>query len=373
MRAGAGVFGAGGFGGGLLERLDALHRRRRIRHGRGNRHQHRQDRGARPDGPGGIDHLQMARLRQRPIANLRIHDCTPSIVELPATGRASYPRACPRRDCSPGRIGASPRPFPLGPELAGGTGRTWAGAAAIQSQRQPALPPKPGRQTARLGGDWLDRASRRRCSKRSGAAFKNDLPRVIRPDIILTDSGPCITELDSVPGGIGLTAWLNQTYAAMPERRRPPVIGGADGMLQGFAGILTTPRRSHRHFRGSANLPAGNGLAGRAVGRAIPGARRAFHRFQGRATRSIAFLNCSICPTCPTQTRLLSWPGGEIRLTRRPSRFSRRRCSSRCCGTGTCAAFGGRNWARFLSAATLSPYTWMSIPPRCRRRAPCRN
>ena len=42
--------------------------------------------------------------------------------------------------------------------------------------------------------------------------FKNDLPCVIRPDILLTDEGFAITELDSVPGGIGLTAWLQQVY-----------------------------------------------------------------------------------------------------------------------------------------------------------------
>ncbi len=59
-----------GFGDGLLERLDAVHRRRRIRHGRGNRHQHRQNRRARPDGPGGIDQLQVDRLRYRTGARL---------------------------------------------------------------------------------------------------------------------------------------------------------------------------------------------------------------------------------------------------------------------------------------------------------------
>ncbi len=42
-------------------------------------------------------------------------------------------------------------------------------------------------------------------------ALKNELPRVIRPDLLLTENGISITELDSVPGGIGLTAWLNQT------------------------------------------------------------------------------------------------------------------------------------------------------------------
>ena len=38
------------------------------------------------------------------------------------------------------------------------------------------------------------------------------LPRVIRPDILFTENGWHITELDSVPGGIGLTGWLNATY-----------------------------------------------------------------------------------------------------------------------------------------------------------------
>ena len=45
--------------------------------------------------------------------------------------------------------------------------------------------------------------------------FKNDVPRVIRPDILLTETGFSITELDSVPGGIGLTAWLGKTYSAI--------------------------------------------------------------------------------------------------------------------------------------------------------------
>src|SRR5580658_1675770 len=49
------------------------------------------------------------------------------------------------------------------------------------------------------------------------SAFKNDTPRVIRPDILLNENGLCITELDSVPGGIGLTAWLNQAYSKLGE------------------------------------------------------------------------------------------------------------------------------------------------------------
>jgi len=63
--------------------------------------------------------------------------------------------------------------------------------------------------------------------------FKTALPRVIRPDILLTEDGWRITELDSVPGGIGLTAWLNQTYGQSEN-----VIGGSTGMIDGFAGIF---------------------------------------------------------------------------------------------------------------------------------------
>ena len=64
--------------------------------------------------------------------------------------------------------------------------------------------------------------------------IRDDLPRVIRPDLILTDNGYIIAEIDSVPGGIGLTGWLNQTYSAFDKE----IIGGTEGMLDGFATVL---------------------------------------------------------------------------------------------------------------------------------------
>src|SRR3984893_3212426 len=64
--------------------------------------------------------------------------------------------------------------------------------------------------------------------------FRDDLPRVIRPDLILTEEGYAIAEVDSVPGGIGLTAWLNQTYTSIGF----DVIGGENGMLDGFRTVL---------------------------------------------------------------------------------------------------------------------------------------
>src|SRR5277367_4398908 len=63
---------------------------------------------------------------------------------------------------------------------------------------------------------------------------KGQVPAVIRPDLILTDDAFAMSELDSVPGGIGLTAWLGETYTALGEN----VLGGADGMRTGFESIL---------------------------------------------------------------------------------------------------------------------------------------
>ena len=82
---------------------------------------------------------------------------------------------------------------------------------------------------------WLDQGKPAELiALQRSAALKNNMPRVIRPDLLVTEHGLCVTELDSVPGGIGLTAWLNQTYAQTGAE----VLGGADGMLRGFASIF---------------------------------------------------------------------------------------------------------------------------------------
>jgi len=78
------------------------------------------------------------------------------------------------------------------------------------------------------------------------ATLKNEVPRVIRPDLLITEHGVSVTELDSVPGGIGLTAWLNQTYSdAKVQDPNFKVIGGTDGMLNGFASIFGDAKRVH--------------------------------------------------------------------------------------------------------------------------------
>ena len=42
--------------------------------------------------------------------------------------------------------------------------------------------------------------------------LKRSFPKIIRPDLLVTENGYALTELDAVPGGIGLTAYLYQVY-----------------------------------------------------------------------------------------------------------------------------------------------------------------
>jgi hypothetical protein len=64
--------------------------------------------------------------------------------------------------------------------------------------------------------------------------FRDEIPAVLRPDLVVTEHGYTIAEIDSVPGGIGLTAWLGSAYAALGE----DILGGAEGMLDGFASAV---------------------------------------------------------------------------------------------------------------------------------------
>ena len=77
---------------------------------------------------------------------------------------------------------------------------------------------------------WMVESARRRPGDGS-------LPRVIRPDLVLTGDGFALTEIDSVPGGIGLLDWLNSTYAGFGF----DVLGGSDGMRDGFRSIFPGP------------------------------------------------------------------------------------------------------------------------------------
>ncbi|MEO7414934.1 MAG: hypothetical protein ABIZ81_16450 [Opitutaceae bacterium] len=78
-----------------------------------------------------------------------------------------------------------------------------------------------------------------RDSKNRGA-----FPTVLRPDLLLTDEGFVMTELDSVPGGIGLTAFLNRLYGSETD---PAVLGYGDLMVKNFYASLAGLRPEARN------------------------------------------------------------------------------------------------------------------------------
>ncbi len=137
----------------------------------------------------------------------------------------------------------SPEPFPLGPELTKEIESL--GRVLLQFYRAVNLLYRKSAEAKMPAwvAHWLDLGKPAELiAWQRSPAFKNDVPQVIRPDLLITENGLRVTELDSVPGGIGLTAWLNQTYSKSEVRGdrgdRGEVIGGADGMLRGFASIF---------------------------------------------------------------------------------------------------------------------------------------
>jgi hypothetical protein len=93
--------------------------------------------------------------------------------------------------------------------------------------------------------DYLDRGkpehliAHARDPKNRGA-----FPTVLRPDLLLTDEGFVLTELDSVPGGIGLTAFLNRLYDGGAD---PAVLGHGDAMIKNFHAALAALRPGVRN------------------------------------------------------------------------------------------------------------------------------
>jgi len=141
----------------------------------------------------------------------------------------------------------SPAPFPLGENLAQeieSLGRVLLQFyRAVNLLYRKSVEGKQPEWVAR----WLDLGKPRELIElQRSAAFKNEIPRVIRPDILLTENGFSITELDSVPGGIGLTAWLNKTYSeSKVQSPKSKVIGGTDGMIRGFESIFGDAKKVH--------------------------------------------------------------------------------------------------------------------------------
>ncbi|HZP59556.1 MAG TPA: hypothetical protein VFB27_04470 [Opitutaceae bacterium] len=91
--------------------------------------------------------------------------------------------------------------------------------------------------------DYLDRGkpdeliAHARDPKNRGA-----FPTVLRPDLLLTEDGFALTELDSVPGGIGLTAFLNRLYDGHGR-----ILGAGDAMIGNFHASLAALRPTERN------------------------------------------------------------------------------------------------------------------------------
>src|SRR5437867_1529391 len=136
----------------------------------------------------------------------------------------------------------SPEPFRLGPELA--EELESLGRVLLQFYRAVNLLYRKsvaGKQPEWVAR-WLDQGKPADLIElQRSPIFKNEVPRVIRPDLLLTEHGISVTELDSVPGGIGLTGWLNQIYSQLGSQ----VMGGTDGMLRGFASIFADAPTVH--------------------------------------------------------------------------------------------------------------------------------
>ena len=68
-------------------------------------------------------------------------------------------------------------------------------------------------------------------------AIRGTTPMVIRPDLLMTEDGFALTEIDSVPGGIGLTAFLNKLYEQV---HGDALIGAGDeDMIDAFYAALS--------------------------------------------------------------------------------------------------------------------------------------
>ena len=141
----------------------------------------------------------------------------------------------------------SPEPFPLGENLAKEIDSL--GRVLLQFYRAVNLLYRKsveGKEPEWISR-WLDLGKPRELIElQLSSAFKNEVPRVIRPDILLTENGFSITELDSVPGGIGLTAWLGKTYSKSEIRNlKSEIVGGAEGMIRGFESIFGDAKSVH--------------------------------------------------------------------------------------------------------------------------------
>lgn len=93
--------------------------------------------------------------------------------------------------------------------------------------------------------EYLDRGKPKELVALSRSkACKGRIPPVIRPDLLVTQDGFSVAEFDSVPGGIGLTAYLNALYE---DDSAHPVLGAGGAMENAFYRRLASlaPEKDH--------------------------------------------------------------------------------------------------------------------------------
>lgn len=136
----------------------------------------------------------------------------------------------------------SPEAFPLSPEQVDALEEIGNAALAFhRGLEQLYLRSAEGRSLTRNGvlkapwvAQWLDRGKPDwLIALGREKALRGQMPAVLRPDLLITEKGFALTELDSVPGGVGVTGFLGELYGA-----HAPIVGGDDGMLRGFRAIV---------------------------------------------------------------------------------------------------------------------------------------
>jgi len=288
-----------------------------------------------------------------------------SINEQSASAALAVRKALPAGGLFAGQTWrTSPEPFALGEKLAKEIESL--GRVLLQFNRAVNLLYRrsvEGKQPAWVA-EWLDRGKPADLiALQRHATFKQETPRVIRPDILLTEDGIAITELDSVPGGIGLTAWLNQTY--VQAAGGTPVTGGERGMLDGFASIFGDA--AHVHIivsdEAASYRPEMDWLA------AQLGPRFSVHDSQftcfAPGSAVYRFFELFDMPNIPNAGRILELAReGQIRLTPPPKPMFEEKMLFALLWNRNLASF----WRQELGEGFLArlkkmiPYTWLVDP-----------
>lgn len=129
----------------------------------------------------------------------------------------------------------SPEPFALSAKTVAGLEELGSDVLAFYRAMN-ALYNRSARGTApAFIADYLDRGKPEQIVKLTRQnRFKQDVPSLIRPDLMLTENGLIASELDSIPGGMGFVGALAEAYCKVGIES----VGGADGMANGFADML---------------------------------------------------------------------------------------------------------------------------------------